>query len=333
MIHEGGGVSQATTASVEGASATSWRATFHGRGFSLFGIFVTNLVLMLVTLGVYVFWAKVRTRRFLFSETDVAGDRFAFHGRGAELLLGMLKAAVIFGVPMALLRTAPALLGASHIVTITCSTLASVVAALFMPVAMVGARRYRLTRTSWRGIRFGFHGGVGAFMRIFLGGWTLTLLTLGIYYPVYLTRSHGFMVRHSSFGTAPFEFDGDGKPLVLDFLYTLLLTVPTLGLVWFWFLARKRRYLWEHTSFRGVRFRSTITGGRLLALVAGNVALLLITLGLAWPWTIVRSARFHCANLSLDGAVDLAGIEQTRAVGLATGEGLLGLLDIDMGFV
>ena len=39
---------------------------------------------------------------------------------------------------------------------------------VFVAVAKVGARRYRLTRTSWRGIRFAFHGSVPALVRIVL---------------------------------------------------------------------------------------------------------------------------------------------------------------------
>ena len=312
---------------------TSWRPSFHGRGGSLFGIFVTSFLLMLITLGVYVFWAKVRIRRFLFSQTALEGDRFAFHGHGTELLLGMLRALVIFGVPIAALRMVPSLVGAGPWVTLTGAALAWILAAIFMPVARVAARRYRLTRTSWRGVRFGFHGRVAPFMRIFFRGWALTLLTLGVYYPIYLARSHRFMVQHASFGTARFDFDGDGKPLVLEFVYTLLLTLPTFGLVWFWFIARKRRYLWAHTSIRGVRFRSTITGGRLLGLVAGNVAMTLGTLGLAWPWAIVRSARVNAGTLMIEGTVDLTGVHQTRAAVSATGEGLLGLLNLDVGLV
>jgi len=52
------------------------------------------------TLGVYYFWAKTRTRRFLFSQTEFAGDRFAYHGTGRELLIGTLKALLVFGVPL-----------------------------------------------------------------------------------------------------------------------------------------------------------------------------------------------------------------------------------------
>src|SRR5690242_13422235 len=152
--------SDAAPSAVTPADPPAWRAEFHGHGAALFTIFVTNLVLILVTLGVYVFWAKVRVRRYLYSRTEFAGDRLAFHGRGAELLLGMVKAVVIFGIPIAILRIAPGLFGAGPALTVACSSLGSLLAAVFVAVAKVGARRYRLTRTSWRGIRFAFHGSV-----------------------------------------------------------------------------------------------------------------------------------------------------------------------------
>ena len=61
---------------------------FHGRGGTLFGIHVVNTLLTLVTLGVYYFWAKTRLRQYLFSQSEIEGDRFAYHGTGRELLLG-----------------------------------------------------------------------------------------------------------------------------------------------------------------------------------------------------------------------------------------------------
>src|SRR6266545_6090236 len=73
------------------------RPTFHGTGGTLFGIHLVNTLLTLVTLGVYYFWAKTRLRRFLFSQTEIEGDRFAYHGTGRELLLGTLKAVLVFG--------------------------------------------------------------------------------------------------------------------------------------------------------------------------------------------------------------------------------------------
>jgi len=76
------------------------RPGFHGRGGTLFGIHVVNVLLTIVTLGVYYFWAKTRTRKYLVAQTEFLGDRFAYHGTPKELLLGMLKALLVFGLPL-----------------------------------------------------------------------------------------------------------------------------------------------------------------------------------------------------------------------------------------
>src|SRR5574341_778908 len=73
------------------------RPSFRGEGGTLFGIHIVNVLFTLATLGWYYFWAKTRTRRFLFSQSEFAGDRFAYHGTGKEILIGTLKAVVIFG--------------------------------------------------------------------------------------------------------------------------------------------------------------------------------------------------------------------------------------------
>ena len=71
------------------------RLSFHGSGGSLFGIQIVNLFLTLVTLGIYSFWGRVKVRKYMMSQSDFEGDRFAYHGTGKELLIGWLKAIVI----------------------------------------------------------------------------------------------------------------------------------------------------------------------------------------------------------------------------------------------
>ncbi|MDH5640254.1 MAG: YjgN family protein, partial [Nitrospira sp.] len=89
---------------------------------------------------------------------------------------------------------------------------------LFIPVAIVGARRYRLTRTSWRGIRFSFQGKVSDFMKLWLSGYALTGLSLGLYYPYFAAKKQAFLTRHSYFGSEPFKFSGEGSRLFRPFL-------------------------------------------------------------------------------------------------------------------
>jgi len=303
------------------------RPSFHGSGGTLLGIHVVNVLLILVTLGVYYFWAKTRVRRYLFSQTQFEADRFAYHGTAKELLLGFLKAFVVFLFPIIVLLGVRDWPGVDANIKAVAASLASILFFIFTPVAIVGSRRYRLSRTSWRGIRFSFRGKAWNFIRIFIKGSFLTGLTFGLYYPVYLTRRQAFMVSHSYFGNEPFEFDGRGRDLLGNYLLALVLTLPTLGLCWVWFVAWKRRFFWNHTRFGSARFRSTISGGALLGLYVVNGLLLALTLGLAWPWVRVRNIRFGFRYLALEGPLDLEGIQQQAQFASATGEGLAGFLD------
>jgi uncharacterized membrane protein YjgN (DUF898 family) len=309
------------------ADGETHRFVFHGRGGSLFGIHIVNVLLTIVTLGVYYFWGKTRVRKYVWGQSEIAGDRFAYHGTGRELFLGFLKALLVFALPLYLLYLVRAF-APWVAVKVVAAILSYIIASVFLPLAIVGARRYRLSRSSWRGIRFSFRGTAWEFVKFFIVNTLLVSLTLGLWYPVFDVGRHAFLVRHSWFGNRKFDFDGSSTGLFGRFVLTLVLTPFTLGLCWFWYLARKRRYFWDHTTFGAARFRNTTRGGPLLWLMLGNLILLVATLGLGWPWAQARSARFLARNLSLVGTLDLEGIEQDARAASATGEGLAGFLDI-----
>ena len=303
------------------------RPLFHGTGGTLFGIHVVNTLLTLVTVGFYYFWAKTRLRQYLFSQTEIEGDRFAYHGTGRELLLGTLKAVLVFGVPILLLNVVQNVLDVPGLVKVAAGVIYGSLLFVFFPVAMVGARRYRLSRTSWRGIRFSFRGRVWKLIKIFIIGNFLTGLTFGLYYPYFLVARQAFMVSHSYFGSERFDFAGRGRDLFWPYVQAILLTLPTLGLGWVWYIARKRRYFWDHTTFGTVRFACTVTGAALLGLWVVNVVLLVGTLGIAWPWVRVRNVHYAFHNLALVGPLDLARIQQEAQRASAIGEGLSGFFD------
>jgi uncharacterized membrane protein YjgN (DUF898 family) len=318
------------TVRTSAAQPASHPFVFHGNGGSLFGIQIVNIFLTLVTLGIYYFWGKVKVRNYLWSQTEFQGDRFAYHGTGKELLMGALKAILVFGVPYGILQVVPAILQAGPLIESLANLLALGIFMVFIPVAMVGARRYRLSRTSWRGVRFSFRGRTREFAEVFWKGAILTSLTLGLYYPFFNTNVHAFWVSRTYVGNRQFHFDGQGKALFRPYLAMLLLLPFTLGLSWFWFAARKQRYFWERTSLGAARFGSTIAGGDLLLLTLGNFSLVVLTLGLALPWAVVRSIQFNLKNMTLEGPLDLEGIVQEHKAVSATGEGLSSFVDTDL---
>jgi len=204
------------------------QAAFYGSGGTLFGIYLRNILLTLITLGVYYFWAKNRTRTYLVTQCEFEGDRFAWHGTGKELFKGALKLLVI-GLPIAFLAFVVPVLWESVFAQLASQAVLFLVYVLLVPLASVASRRYRMTRVSWRGIRFSFRGRARDFFKVYLGGSFLTTITLGLYYPYWQTRIRKFMTDHSYFGNARFGFDGDGKALFGRFL--ALVAVIAGGLV------------------------------------------------------------------------------------------------------
>ena len=335
---------------------------FRGEGGALFVIKLVNFLLSLITLGFYFFWAKVKVRKFFYGQTEFEGDRFVFHGTGGELLRGWMIIAAFFiviGVIAGVLE-AQGVMGWVVIVR----TLQIVVVLILLPVAMVGSRRYRLSRSSWRGIRFSFRGRAKEFFWIFFRDIFLTGLTLFIYSPVMNHNFRQFFFSHSYFGNRRFDYDGDVGELFWLYVKGFLLTLFTLGIYSFWFSAETQRYYWQHTTFGAAppkpdgevgsldstgspgqlqgnpgvgRFGSTVTGGGMLVLGFTNILLFLVTVGFAYPWIEVRSMRYIFENLHLEGPVDLEAIQQEAQEVSASGEGMaeyldVGPFDIDLGF-
>jgi uncharacterized membrane protein YjgN (DUF898 family) len=312
------------------------RLWFHGQGGALLEIYILNVLVTILTLGIYYFWGKVKVRQYLYSQTEFEGDRFRYHGTGKELLIGWLKAMTLFGGFLAML-VLNEMLWQGPWQAVLGQILFYGGLLLLIPIAIVGSQRYRLSRTSWRGIRFSFRGHTSELIRNFLRDGLLTLLTGFFYYPFFQNNLREFLAHNSFYGSEPFDYKGDGWELFKMYLLALFLILPTLGLYWFWYTAKKQRYYWASTEFGKARFRSTVTGEGLAEIKLTNLLLIVFTLGLGYPLARVREARYQAGHLFLDGPVDLDIIRQQAIAASATGDALadlmdVGLLDVDLGF-
>lgn len=309
----------------------SHRGRFHGQGPELFGVWAINSLLTVLTLGVYYFWGKVRIRRYIWSHAEFAGDRFAFHGTPMELFVGWLKAspvlaAIIWGPTILLMITQ----STDYEIWATLGVMG--MALLLWPVAEIGAHRYRLSRTSWSGIRFSFHGATGRYFGIYLLNWILWVFTLGLWTPFFNAVKRRYLMGHMRFGDSGFACDARGRDIFKAFFVNWLLFLPTWGLYRYWYLAKREQYYWSRTTFRGARFRCNITGSQLFEISVVGGIVTLATLGLAWPWVRCWRMRVWLESIQLDGSLDLAAIRQNPQAAGATGEGFADFLGVDFGF-
>ena len=125
--------------------AQSLPLKFTGTGGEYFRIWVVNLLLTIVTLGIYSAWAKVRKTRFFWSNTQLDGASFQYHGNPAAILRGRILVGVFF--------FAYSIVGR---ISVQAGVVAAVVLGLLAPWLFFQAMRFKLSNTTWRGLRFGF---------------------------------------------------------------------------------------------------------------------------------------------------------------------------------
>lgn len=166
--------------------------------------------LELVTLGFYRFWLVTDIRRHLWSNTVIDGDAAEYTGRPRELLIGFLIAlAILMPIYLAYFLIS---VEAEHL-----QALASIplIAAFYVfgQFAIYRARRYRLTRTVWRGVRFWMDGSGWAYAaRASL--WLLfAIVTLGIALPWRSAALERYKLEHSWYGDLQGSFEGRGWEL------------------------------------------------------------------------------------------------------------------------
>src|SRR6185436_19796655 len=75
------------------APAAAYAFGFTGRAPDYFRIWIVNLLLTLVTLGLWSPWAKVRKRRYLYGHTWLGDANFEYHADPVAILRGRLIAA------------------------------------------------------------------------------------------------------------------------------------------------------------------------------------------------------------------------------------------------
>lgn len=170
-------------------------------------LILRGALLELFTIGFYRFWLATDIRRHLWRNTSIDGDTLEYTGTAKELFLGFVFALTILG-PLYVVYFLAGLEAERY------KAFASLPLALFyylfIQFAIFRARRYRMTRTIWRGVRFWMTGSGWNYAFRAFGWMLLTVLTLGLVLPWARASLERFKMRHSHYGDLQGHFDGTG---------------------------------------------------------------------------------------------------------------------------
>jgi uncharacterized membrane protein YjgN (DUF898 family) len=346
-------------ATPKAASTAETRHAFEFRGSAAeyFRVWIVNLALTVLTLGIYSAWAKVRRLKYLHGHTFVDGSAFGYHGDPKKILKGRMVASLLLFAYVAV--------GELHVVA---GAVAGLLLVLAMPWLVVKSLKFRMRMTSWRGLRFDFEQNFGAAYRVYLGWGALAALSLGLLAPVFVRKLNKFVVDHASFGTTRFESDPPLRAIYLAALWAVLflLAVAGLGFAAMYgvveptaegtvspfvqllpfaivmtaylgsyaiFQARVSNAVYGSTRLGPHRFHSDLRGPRLAWLYFTNTLAIVFSIGLLVPWATVRTLRYRLETLGLTavGSLDELVAGEAAALPGATGEEVAEFFDVDFG--
>lgn len=344
------------------------RIGYSGQVGMLYRIWLLNIFLSVITLGIYNFWGKTRMRRYVTGCFKLGGDHFEYTGTGKELFTGFAKISpvlILFYVAAIFLPEAAQIILVLAIVYI-------------IPVAIFMAMRYRLNRLTWRGIRGRLTGSPFRFGGFSLWRTFLNIISFGILIPASDLATYGYMVNRAGIGNIRARFDGKAGALIRTHIVTLVMcgvvVVALIGMVMgaaalsgaamqaegadadveklgnaiggyaviafivgfvlimlirsFYHAALMREKM-RGLTLGSIRFKCTATGMDVLKLRLGNLLIIVFTLGLGYPLTIQRRMRFLSDKLMVGGDLDDAALMQAAHEKGAVGEGLDDLLGLD----
>lgn len=339
---------------------------FRASGAEYFRIWIVNLLLTIVTLGIYSAWAKVRRMRYFYGNTLLDGHGFEYHAKPIQILKGRLIIFAAYVVFVLLLQALP------------------LVGLLFIPLIIFGipwiiqkARTFQMRVTSYRNLRFNFHGNYGGALSAFVGWYIVAAITFGILFPLWLHKRVSYTLNNAAYGKSEFRFvtpsgeffafcyataflsvvayaafffllyqvgfmdaqvDPDGSPLhllsalgVTGLLGILLIAAAGMG-IWGYYQAR-----FANASFGGIeigsaRVISNVKAWPLAWIEITNLLGMVFTLGLFYPWAKVRKVRYQLENTSLETVGGLAEFQAAPGeAGDVLGEELGEFFDVDFG--
>ena len=305
---------------------TTYPVRFHGTASEYFGIWIVNLLLSILTIGIYSAWAKVRTNKYFYQNTEIGERRFDYHATGGQILIGRIIIVLSF-IAIQILALVPIVLAVVLVAFL----------AVF-PWLLVRSLRFNARVTSWSNVRFNFHGKTwGAFL-VYLLYPFLVVFSLFLAWPFSDRARRKYVINHHSLGQSRFSFDagigvfygaflaalgivlivvalslasalpvllalaGDIRLLENEFFLMsnmMLIVQAYIGVIAAFVIAGIvyagiiRNILFNGTWIEGGhRLVSSVSVPRYTWISLTNALAIIFTLGLMLPWAKVRMARY-----------------------------------------
>lgn len=310
---------------------------FVGKGSEYFGIWIVNILLTIVTLGIYSAWATVRNNQYFYGNTRLDDASFQYLANPVTILKGRIIAFVAFiayGVISELYPLVGVALGIAFLFAI--------------PWIVIRSLRFKAINSAYRNVRFDFEASYADALMAMVVWPAVNLFTLFLLTPFAVLKTHRFIGNGARYGTARFGLDNTnreyyaffGKGLLMGIgfgvasyvvgaltnhvLSLIVLMVGYLAVIGY-FMAGLTNLFLSGLTLKEHSFHSVLDPRQMVWIFFSNSILVALTLGLFTPWAKVRMARYRASCTEMVIAGDLDGFvsaenRRTSAIGQELGD-------------
>ena len=339
---------------------------FRGNTTEYFKIWIVNIFLTIITLGIYSAWAKVRTNRYFYANTFYQNSSFEYTASPINILIGRVIIVTFYAL---FIIASQVLLNPMAAGGILLAFL------LAVPWFINRAIKFKLKYVKHRNINFRYDENAPSFYKFFLLHTIINIVTIGLAYPYSLNKFKKLLIDNSKFGGSEFEYEGETKGMYKQFLKIIgfvmlpiaffalsFLTIkfldivqdPSFTPVFMFFMvgflvlgyiliiilslglkgiydSYITNYVWSNTTIKENSFQSTLKPIRLAWIYVSNIFAIIFSLGLLAPWAKVRVTRYKCENFAIAATNMSSFIATEQENQNALGEEAGDFFDIDIG--
>ncbi len=342
---------------------------FSGTGGEFFRIWIVNVLLSILTLGIYSAWAKVRSKQYFYRSTTLDGASFEYSANPVSILKGRILVISVLVVYQLMVTFAPLL-----------AAIMGLGLVFLFPWVVTQVLAFNARYSSYRNLRFHFDGQYGEAFRYYILWTILALFTLGLAYPYAIYLRKRFAVDRSRYGATAFKFDAGARHfyvvyviavlVVLGLFFAIIVIVGGLATISEVFRSPKvspddpetarflflfslavnlailavlmaaaivvqtviTNYVLQHVELAGFKLDMRMHSMRVLWIQLSNIVVIVVSFGMMIPWARVRMVRYRLSCLSLLASESLDGFAASERQRLtATGEEMGEALDLDLG--
>lgn len=348
------------------------RAEFRGSASEYFGIWIVNVLLTIVTLGIYSAWAKVRRMRYFRANTYLDGHSFDYHARGLQIFLGRFIVFIVLSIINVVTTVYPLLAIASPFVFLA-----------ILPWFVVRSLKFNARVTSYRNIRLDFVGTPGGAFKAVILGSLVSAFSLGILAPLASRWVNRYVFNNLRYGDRSFATDprlgalyrgwvvpalmvviglaiagailwlvvfpmmmqargtidhmSEEQQIVLTILGLYAVLIPVIlifVMAGVVYHVMVRNVVLNSTVFDGVHpLYSDLSRGRFFWIYISNFVITILTLGLMRPWAACREARYTAEHTGVIPRGEIGEIMASiQASGSAISAEYMDMEGMDFGF-